>query len=179
MTMNTLAKVIRLSLTLRVVCWLGIAFLPALEIAVWLNPEWLKASDAFADLGVSFAELSLLRRTGALAISIIPVMILVYGLWRLTKLFSAYAMGRIFDSVSAGHLKAFSICVLVNGIVKIATATALTAYLTFDRAEGERFVSITVGDQEVGVLLMGGLLLVIAWVLGEGARMAEENRQFV
>jgi hypothetical protein len=27
--------------------------------------------------------------------------------------------------------------------------------------------------------LIGGLLLVIAWVMGEGVKMADENRQFV
>ncbi|WP_259779568.1 DUF2975 domain-containing protein [Aestuariispira ectoiniformans] len=179
MTISTLSKVIRLSLTLRVICWLGIIALPLMEAAVWLNADWLKETDAFADLGLSYADLSLLRRVGALAISMVPVLILIYGLWRLVLLFSAYAAGRIFDTETAGHLKAFSICVLLNAIVEIMSTTALTAYLTFDRPEGERMVSVTVSDQEFGVLLMGGLLLVVAWVLGEGAKLADENRQFV
>lgn len=178
--LTNMPKVIRLSLALRVICWIGLVALPGFEFAIWLNPDWLKESQLLTEIGVGDMELTLLQRIGALSIALIPVSVLTYGLWRLALLFSAYARGVILDPVCADHLKAFSICILLNGVLSIASTTALTAYLSFmGRPEGQRVVSITVGDQDIGVFLMGGLLLVVAWIMGVGAKVADEHRQFV
>ncbi len=57
---------------------------------------------------------------------------------------------------------------------------ALTSVLaTITRPEGERVLSIGLSNAEVSTLFLGGLLLVIAWVLGEATRIEDENRSFV
>ena len=51
--------------------------------------------------------------------------------------------------------------------------------LTYDNLVGSRHLSVSMSSNTYTLILTGGLLIVIGWVMREAARISDENRQFV
>jgi hypothetical protein len=68
---------------------------------------------------------------------------------------------------------------MLQAVLSPLATSAHSVIVTFHNAPGERMLTVGIGDHEFSALLLGGLLLVIAWVMSEGVKMADENRQFV
>ena len=109
----------------------------------------------------------------------IPAGILMYGLARLRRMFRLYAAGDIFSTDSARCLKQFAIAVMLQAVLRPVVGAAHSVIVTFHNQPGERMLTIGFGSGEYAAILLGGLLLVIAWIMGEGAKIVDENRQFV
>ncbi len=51
--------------------------------------------------------------------------------------------------------------------------------LSIDMPEGQKHLVFRLGSDEVWIGLTGAMVLVTAWIMGEAAAMAEENKSFV
>ena len=109
----------------------------------------------------------------------IPSLVMAYGLYRLRKMFVAFARDVIFNPEPILHLKAFGIALLAQTLIKPVTGALTSVLATFHRPEGERVLSIGLSNAEASTLFLGGLIIVIAWVLGEAVRIDAENRSIV
>ena len=109
----------------------------------------------------------------------IPTGVLIYGMARLRRLFHLYQTGDIFSADAARCLKQFAITVMLQAVLGPIASAAHSVIVTFHNPPGERMLSLSLGSGEFAALLLGGLLLVIAWIMGESSRVADENRQFV
>ena len=76
-----------------------------------------------------------------------------------------------FNPEPIGHLKAFGIALLAQTLISPITGAIASLLATFTRPEGQRFISISLSNTEAHTLFLGGLIIVIAWVLGEAARI--------
>lgn len=105
--------------------------------------------------------------------------IVLFGLWRLRRLFELYSVGQIFTVENARCLSSFAWALVVFAATRPLFGAVLSVVLTWRNAPGQRELAISLGSNEVGVAFVGALLLIIAWVMREGCRLAEENAQIV
>lgn len=162
------------------VCALAIVFeICAIPLALYA-PGWVEVTTSL--MTISVAEIQALsgwQRYLTIIVMMTPSFVLAYGLYRLRKMFAAFAKNRIFNPEPIGHLKAFGIALLAQTLISPITGAIASLLATFTRPEGQRFISISLSNTEAHTLFLGGLIIVIAWVLGEAARIDDENRSFV
>lgn len=135
-----------------------------------MTPKWL-TPDAVAAL-----------RPGPLAVAMLanlPVVLLTaYAAWRLDGLLRALQQGAIFAAATIGHLRAFAGSAL--GAMAWSVLDTLLrglAWRSFFGMEGH--VSIGVASEELLAMLVCLLFFLIAGLMHEGRRLAEENEGFV
>ena len=177
---DTLKNVRAISTVLYWVCALAIVFEICVIPLVLYVPGWVEASTS--QMTISVADIEALdgwQKVATMAVMMIPSFVLAYGIYRLRKMFGAFAHNSIFNAATIGHLKAFGIALLIQTLISPLTGAASSALATFNRPEGERFISIGLSNADAHTLFLGGLIIVIAWVLGEAARIDDENRSFV
>jgi hypothetical protein len=146
----------------------------------WLSPGLIEVSASLRPLtSQDLAALPPGQRIATELCLALPTLVLAYGLWHLHLMFRAFAAGRVFHRRPIGHLRTFSIVLLAQGILKPSAGALASVVATFTRPAGERMVSIGLSDAEATLLFSGALLLVIAWILGEAARLHDENQGFV
>ncbi len=176
----TIRKIRRVSSIMSVLCVIGMIGLP-LSLAIgWSSPEIFSNSlPGFENPWNAFASLSPTERVLGFLVSMIPAGVMIFGLAGLRHLFRLYEAGDIFSVGSARYLKRFAISVMLQAILRPLAGTLHTVIFTFNNAPGEKMLAVSFGDGEFAAVLLGGLLLVIGWIIGEGAKIAAENRQFI
>jgi hypothetical protein len=135
-----------------------------------ITPKWL-AADAVAALA-----------PGQLAVGMLvnaPVVFLTaYAAWRLDALLRALQQGALFAAATIGHLRAFAGAAL--GAMAWSVLDTLLrglAWRAFFGIEGR--VNIGVSSEELLAMLVCLLFFVIAGLMHEGRRLAEENEGFI
>ncbi|WP_288351077.1 DUF2975 domain-containing protein [uncultured Thalassospira sp.] len=177
---DTLKNVRRLSTLLYWGCAVAIVLQFLAIPMVWYLPGWVEASTS--QMTVSLAELHALsgwQKYATMLVMMIPSLIMAYGLLHLRKMFGAFAHNAIFQPETIRHLKLFGVALLMQTLAKPLTGAVTSVLATFHRPAGERMLSIGLGNAEASTLFLGALIIVIAWVLGEAARIDDENRSFV
>lgn len=132
----------------------------------------------FSDIPVS-SHLPALTVVGLVATKVVLLMLLLYVLWQMQRLFLGYSRGNVLTYESARHLIRAGAALLLLALADVVVGAVQVLLLTFHNPEGQRQVSIDVTEQEIGFVLAGGLLMVVGWALVEAARHAEENREFI
>lgn len=179
-TSNTFKRVRMVSTLLHWACAVAILFQICVVPLIWYAPGWAEVSTS--QMTISLAELHALsgwQKYVTMAVMMIPSLVMAYGLYRLRKMFVAFARDVIFNPEPILHLKAFGIALLAQTLIKPVTGALTSVLATFHRPEGERVLSIGLSNAEASTLFLGGLIIVIAWVLGEAVRIDAENRSFV
>lgn len=176
----TIKRIQRISRVMSALCVIGMVGLPISLALAWGYPQLL--GGAYPELESQWGppdSLPAVIRVLGFLVSMIPAGLLIYGMAQLRRLFRRYEAGEIFSAVSARCLKLFAIAVMLQAVLCPLAGAAHSVIVTFNNPPGEKMLTIGFGSGEYAAMLLGGLLLVIAWIMGEGARMADENRQFV
>jgi len=170
----------RFSKTMAMLTTLGMLLIAAAMIAVFLIPDWTR-NLLLARLGQAGHGLSLSpgHLIAAAAITAIPVGALLFGLWQVRTLFLNFVDGHVFTLASARLLRNFAGSVLAQAILGPISSTALMLAFTLDNPPGNRQLVITLSVHDYLALIVGGLLLAVAWVMVEATRIADENASFV
>ena len=178
----------RLSNAMVIVTSIGIALIAVLMILlvfgsvilVFLMPDWTlnlpvpRLAGTDGNLAVTPG-----RMTAAAAIIAIPIGLLLFGLWQARALFANFAEGRVFTLASARHLRDFAACVLAQAIIGPLSSAALVLALTFSNPPGNRQFAVPLSLDNYVALIVGGVLLAVAWVMVEATRIADEHASFV
>lgn len=176
--MTELGRIQSVSAVMRGVCTLGIVAIPVTLAAFWAftSPEAIKD---IRGLGNDVAALPPTFRLLAFLISMIPGAIAVYGLLALRRLFGAYRSGAIFAAGNAVELRTFALSVVGSVLANIVTAPALSVIVSWHNPPGTRELAITLRSDDLAALFVGCLFLVVAWIMAEAQRLAEDNAQIV
>lgn len=176
--MNEMKRIRRVSGIMKGVCTIGIAAIPVATAIFWaaVPPETVQALP-----GVTYDIASLPPVTRALAflVTMIPGAIGMYGLAALRRLFDAYRQGAIFAAGNALYLRAFAVSVVAGAITKMAIVPVLSVVLSWHNPPGGRALAIAVSSDDIGALFAGLLFLVVAWIMAEAQRLADDNAQIV
>lgn len=168
----------------RVMAWLslaGVLLVPAITIYVFLWPDasqWLMFN--IDHLGAALnGRVPLSGRLIALACEMVPVGFSMWGLWSLHRLFLLYAGGQVFSLAAFRALNDVAAAIFGDVIASIVMQAPMSLALTYALGHGQRHISIAFGSGDVASLYSAGVVLVIARVMGEARRMADENAGFV
>lgn len=159
---------------------LGMLLILAVSITLAVVPAWFDAiiNQAFPALPMA-TEMTLLKRIGLLVLFALPVSAMLYGLWHVRLLLAAYERGEIFTMTAADHIRRIGLVMAIYALGSVIIYTLATVLLTYDNPVGERQLAVSLSSNTYLSLLLGGLLIVIGWVMREAARLADENQQFV
>ncbi len=163
-----------------IVTSVGMALIVIAMCLVFVIPEWTR-NLLLARLGEAGRDLALTpgRVAAGAAITAIPVGVLLFGLWQARALFANFAEGRVFTLDSARRLRDFAASVLAQAVLGPISSTALLLAFTFDNPPGSRQLGIALSTNDYLALVVGGVLLAVAWVMVEAARIADEHASFV
>ena len=171
----------RFSKAMAMLTMLGIVLIAVAMILVFLIPDWTRNLLLAARLGQAGHDLSLSpgRLIAGAAITAVPVGVLLFGLWQVRALFLNFANGHVFTLASARLLRDFAGSVLAQAILGPISSTALMLAFTLNNPPGSRQLVISLSVHDYLALIVGGVLLAVAWVMVEATRIADENASFV
>lgn len=118
-------------------------------------------------------------RAVAFLLALGPTGFTVWALLSLRRLFLLYAHGEVFSHQALRMLNHVAVALFASVIVGFVMQAPITLLLSWHLGAGHRAVSIGVGSHEVASLFLAGAVLVIARVMAEARRMADENAGFV
>lgn len=116
-------------------------------------------------------------RLGAMAFSMAEIGLIVWALWSLRKLFLCYARGEVFAPASLKLLNNVAVALFASVVVTFAMHAPISLILSI--GIGKPQISLDFGTDDAVTLFTAGVVLVIARVMNEAGRIAEENAKFV
>jgi hypothetical protein len=114
----------------------------------------------------------------ALWLELLPEVALFYGLIRLVQMMRACERGEIFSSRVSTHLQAFSVSIIVVELLNITLPFQIAALRALLGRNVAVLVLAATGEQ-LWSLLLAILFLMLALILKESARLAEDNASIV
>jgi len=164
--------------------WLSICgffVLPACVIYAFLEPDnsrWLMMH--FNHGGESMTGATPLEfRLAALACALVPTAFTMWALWSLRRLFLLYAAGSVFSHEALSALNQVAVALFASVIVSFISGAPITALLSWPNGPHHREISLSFGSDDVATLFIACTVLVIARVMAEAQRVADENAKFV
>ncbi len=145
----------------------------------WSDPDLLKGwLQEFTQLPVTI-PLTPLAYWGSFAAASLPFALGLATLWVTRRLFLGYARGDIFTLAAARRLTAIGGLLLASMGAGVVARTLATLALTWENPPGQRQLAVSLSSHDFALAVLALLLMVVGWILGEAARLAEENRLFV
>ena len=172
------ARMRRMAFIVRILILLGAVLLVACTTWIWVVPGHAH-SQVKEVTDVDTDQMALHTQVIGGLWTLLPVGIVAVGLLRLWQLFGEYGLGRVFSHRALVSLRGFARCVLATAFASPLYGAVLSVIVTFDRTPGTRQLNLHFGSTDYTMLLIGAVLLAIASVMAEAARVAEDNAGFV
>lgn len=155
-----------------------IVIIPLASLLMWFNLLHLNDPSVGRRFVMS-EETGALRRLGAFGIALLPKLVLLYGLLRLSRLFQSCARGFIFTAETEGHLRYFGLSVLFYVIADFIMEAPLSVFVSWTNPPGDRFLTLSFGTHDLQFIFLGGFAFALSYMVAEGIRLARENAEFV
>lgn len=175
-----LRRIRRISRTMVVACWALIAVLPVALVWYWAStqaPDLAQQGNLKA-MAIQ-APLQAWQRWAAGAVSAVPLVMLLIGLWEAKRCFAQFALGQVFTVQATHSLRRFSGWVAGAALVAIIASAVISVLLTLHNPPGARHVSVGISSNQLFTLFFAALVWLMADVIGEGQALAAENDSFV
>jgi hypothetical protein len=174
-------KLARLSSVMSFLSLLGMIVMPPLIIAIFLHPDTTQFLMWRLDhLGTDLTgQIPLQYRVEALACEAVPLGCTVWALWSLRQLFANYAKGQVFSPEPLRHLNNVANALFLGVLADFVMQAPISYLLTWHLGPHHREISLSFGSNDAARLFIAGTVLVIARVMAEARRVADENAAFV
>lgn len=127
----------------------------------------------------AMAELGAADRLLIGAISLPYLAALSWAFYRLNRMLRGFERGDYFERETVGSLRAFSGFLLLAKLLSLLAMHARVAAYVHVLGHAELRPLVNLSSDDMAVLLMCALFYLIAHMMDEGRRLAEENRGFV
>ncbi|HEY4944127.1 MAG TPA: DUF2975 domain-containing protein [Rhizomicrobium sp.] len=166
----------------RAMAWLatiGVVLTPLGDAVVYLWPGTRSGLNLNADHmdGLLSEAVPLPYRLGALVFSLAAVTLTVWALWSLRGLFLHYARGAVFTPTALRLLNNVAVALFASVVATFAMHAPISLILSLGIHKPQ--ISLDFGSGDLATLFTAGVVLVIARVMNEAGRIAEENAKFV
>ncbi|MCZ4281727.1 DUF2975 domain-containing protein [Kiloniella laminariae] len=179
MTGISLNRIGRASRKYRLLFTLLLVLVPLLDLIYWGGFNHLPEG-FHDDLPVSITgELSALSLLLAFLASLIPLSVTLYGLLALKKLFGLYEQGIIFAEENVRCFQKLGYCCIASVVAGILFTPLASVALTLDNLPGQRELVIDLNSNDLSALVIGGIILLVSWVMEEGKKLEDEQRHTV
>jgi len=101
------------------------------------------------------------------------------GLFYLRRAFANFANGEFFNSANSRDLKQFSVFLFIQALAKPLHFSIATLLLSMNHPPGQKMLSVSLGTNELKVIVLAMILWVISELLLKGAELERENKQFI
>lgn len=115
----------------------------------------------------------------AFFVSLLPLSIAMYGLYQLINLFRNYEIYKIFAIENVKYFRRLGYTLFAWVVVGLFYDALLSMALTLNNAPGKHLIAVSISGVDLTTLLIGGIILIIAWVMSEGHKLAEEQMHIV
>jgi len=178
--MSNLSRIQRISRLMQRLCTAAAVLIPLTVAGMWATYElWGPSHPDLAQIPGLPATLTLPVRLLACLVGLAQAAIAVFAVWRLRRLFGLYADGLIFTADNTRCLRHFAAAILAFAIAKPVTGALLSVVLTMNNPPGQRQITVSLGSSELATLFIGGVFLIIAWIMDEAREMAEEQAEII
>lgn len=110
-------------------------------------------------------------------VSTLPVIMEMFILYFLIKLFGLYEKGDIFSLNHVRYIRNIGYTLLISQLVINPLNQALMGIiLTWRNPPGHGFFSVTLDHTNLGLLLTALLVVLISWIMAEGCKLSEEQQ---
>ena len=108
-------------------------------------------------------------------LGLIPLGIHLGMIYYLIQLFSLYEEGKIFFMANVVATRRIGWLLVIQQIVNPIYEAVVTPLLTWYNPVGERVISADFSNGNVGLLLMGAMIILVSWIMAEGCKLREEH----
>ena len=108
--------------------------------------------------------------------SLFPLSALIYGLLNIRRLFFLYKEGEIFSFKHVKIFKNISKAFMFWACFAIVYESVKSILFSVGNPPGSRVVEIGISSGQIMALLIGIIIIVIAWVMDEGRLLIEEQQ---
>jgi Protein of unknown function (DUF2975) len=155
--------------------------IPAVTIYAFVLPErsrWLMLD--FDHLGAALnSAVPLNYRLAAMVCELFAASFTMWALWSLRRLFLLYSAGEVFSPAALRALNRVAWALVGGVIASFIMQGPISAALSWPLGPGHRAISLAFGSGDVSTLFTAGVVLVVARVMTEALRVADENAKFV
>lgn len=190
-------KIRRVSLYFRMIFQLIFIALPVLLIISWIYaPESLvllygiihldaipanyNGMHVFSSQGLPekalLHTLSVSEKTLGCLVSAIPMMVNMFILFMLIKLFRLYEKGEIFTVNNVKYIRSIAYALLAGQFIDPIYQFVMGIVLTMHNPPHHRFASITLDQTNIAIVLTALLVILISWIMLEGYKLREEQQ---
>jgi hypothetical protein len=130
-------------------------------------------------VGVQGLAMTLGQRVLAVVIGLLPVACMAYGLVRASQCFTGFARGAVFSLGTVQHLRGLAAGLLGAGLAGLLAPTLLGLLFTWGAPTGQHALAVSLGSQQLLMLLFAGIVWQIAHVMVRAREIADDNAQIV
>lgn len=146
----------------------------------WLMPGSAEyTARRMATLPLGPITLSLNIRLLGLLLSSIQVLLLVYALLAVSKVFRAFANNEWFVPQIGEQLHKFGWALALYGATSPLVRTLMALLVTWNNPPGQQMLLINFTGDDFVISLVGVLILLLGYAMREAARIADENNQII
>lgn len=165
------------------------ALLGLLQLAYFLLSWFLPETSQLGSVSVSFyprgmqpgevAGLTPAMRWASILLALPALLVLGYALLRLDRMLRACARGQMFALATVAHMKSFIGCVLASLALTIVEPMLRTLVWRHGFGRNDQRFNVGVSSEDLTLLLICALFFVVASLMHEARRIAEDNEGFV
>lgn len=168
----------------RIVSWLSAAcavLVPAGTVFAFVSPVWAQRIGIEFRHGLSHLSenVPVHDRLFACAFAMVPVAIASFGLVALTRLLRLYSHGEVFGRHALKALGQITAALFWYVIAAFVMEAPTTYFLTRDYPTHRAELQLTIQAGDLEILFLAAVALVIARVMAEARRVADENEAFI
>lgn len=178
-TADRSARITRLSRVMIVVVQATTVILPLGVALYWLGaPAETLARDARIPVEW-LAGFDLPQRLLALMVSLVPVAVLLWGLAQVRACLAAFARGELFGADTARGLRNLALAMAGAAAIGPIAGAVMSVVLSWGAPAGQKQIALSLGSDQLLMLLFAGMLALVSWAMLEAAEIARENAGFV
>ncbi len=178
---DPLQRIRRISQAMVWACWAMVILLPIALVYYWAITNAPDLATQYGNLRANaiLAPLQTWQRVAAAAVTAIPLVLLLMGVWQAKRCFAQFAAGQLFSAQATGHLRRFAGWMAAAALAAIVAGAVTSVLLTLQNPPGMRQLAVGISSTHVFSFFFAALVWLMADVMSQAQALAEENAHFV
>lgn len=172
-------KIISISSKFRTLFKIAFILIPVLNCLIWIFYDKLPPEVTVTllphFLNLTHININSTTKTLACLACMLQVAVILYALKQLMNLFKNYEQGQIFSFSNVTCYKKLGYAVFAWVITDKIVEALISFILTYQNTMGHRQIAVRLGSADLIALAIGGLIILIAWIMNEGHKLNEEQ----